>query len=1742
MASDDPYAGFDTPALAPNQIDESDPYAGFAKPAVLPRAIGSVGSNGQQAGESLSLSKKSGIPGVVIDADLPGAKQDIGQRTASTIVAANPTIQRYLEADPLHAKISHDDYENLQRATETAKNLTDESLLSRLWKATKAGAYAGTPEETPQWLQEIQQLPTSETHPYLTHALKNFVYGVGLAGQAAQGVIGTGIGALQGFGAQLAQEDPGMGYPKMSEAWANRLNRDIGIIAQGALVEPMFAPSVPREMQAAAKAAAKPESTIRPESAAMLDHGITPPPGFDPVVDEVHGQQAKLDSINLDRMIEDRDRTETHGRSKDASQSFNTIATNDQTIGIPADAIADLYASEKKYPSPDDGLLGWIPDLEAKVKDAQQTGGDVEVSLGGYVARIDSSVHTKLQDFLRLRRDGVSLAEAKDLKETTPTEEPGFDVYHGSPHQFEQFDVGKIGTGEGAQTYGHGLYFAENRKVAEEYQRRLALEDQTGHIYQTRILAKPEDFLDLDKWLSEQTPEIQAKLKEAMGEKKWEEFQHAGAKTAIENGFIGFTPESTSAKLKEAGIPGSKYLDSGSRETARMDELNREMLKNPDLDLPQHQRDLITRELADFEKRRLTRNFVLFHDDLARIKAVNDSPVASAVAKVAEIQSEALHLNPIFTDAKAAGMTEPEFAAYNKKIEARQTAIDEKAISAASKEIKRRQSAEWKANEAEIKNVVQTETKYNPIIMADTYFRTGKHPDPLVPANIKISSDYKRSGLPKEMFAKDGVNPDDAAPLFQFNSGAAMLNQLGTLNKARNKTKLIPEEHLKRLIDEETARRMEARYGNLDENIRREAEEAVLGNQQMDILATELRALAKQNGVETPLARADVQRMINNKFEGTAVRDINSARMQRELMQAGREIERALLKGKIDDAFKWAQRRLLAFGLAKQAIAFDKFKASAERTFGQFASEANIPSVAQPFTDQIHRLLQQVGIDIKRDPTNLSAALKGKSLDDFIKTQAGEFGEGQIIIPPDLPAKNSYSDFTVGEFRDLVNSIDSLEHAGRDVKKIEVGQKKEAYENVIGNIAKNLDTLEKKDFDPVVKGIIGKTRRAARNIDARLIKMEQLFDWADKNDPLGDLNQSVYRKLYEGENAKADMIGELAKDVRNLPVDRAWGRALADVVDNQILKDADGNVMRLTNENKIAIALNSGNASNLSVLTRGMGWTEAEVKAFLDKHMTEMDIKFVQGVWDMFAKLAPLVEGLTERRTGVSVPMVEKVPLELTNGKASGGYYPLVKDPRAVLLGYERTTEMADKPYFDPLPMARALKARTGVAYPLDLTINSIHNRINETAHAVFLQEAVANANKVLSDPIVKQGFDKAFGPEYVEQFKPWLHDIANNGGAQSDVMANWASRNMRENVVAMLMGWRVSTAAIHGGSAAAASAYEIGPLQLIKNMKDLGMGQFLPDAARRFFANEEQMKSLSEWALANSPELRNRQRSMQRDFGAQMSKVVSQGFVDDAARVRALHIQWSMAMVAYIDQLTATPVFMSKYKEARVDGLGHDDAVFVADKAVRQAHGSASLVNRANIGRGEVNRWLTVAYNGYWNHNYNRTRSAVRDIANDELDTSDRFIKGAAAATALIVAPAIVHQVIRGNQNESWQGAAAEATVSQFGGQVPVVNALTYSLLHGRDPSLSPFDDFFKGALATAVDAKRMINGKKAEKAVKHAIETPGWLFGLGATQQLGTAVQYGFDVGKRKENPNGSVLKWGQGLLTGTSKEKRR
>lgn len=206
-----------------------------------------------------------------------------------------------------------------------------------------------------------------------------------------------------------------------------------------------------------------------------------------------------------------------------------------------------------------------------------------------------------------------------------PPDAPGIRAYHGSPHDFDRFSLDKIGTGEGAQAYGHGLYFAENEGVAKGYRDRLgtapwrtlegaggdwakvarsdfeyyngnvdaavtAWRDlatrkpdsvggkasaqklaayergevdaiNPGRMYEVSIKANPDEFLDWDKPLSQQSEKVRAAFSDHKPE--WTGGQvHESSKLVPGD----FTDKKASAEaLRQRGIPGIKYLDQGSR-------------------------------------------------------------------------------------------------------------------------------------------------------------------------------------------------------------------------------------------------------------------------------------------------------------------------------------------------------------------------------------------------------------------------------------------------------------------------------------------------------------------------------------------------------------------------------------------------------------------------------------------------------------------------------------------------------------------------------------------------------------------------------------------------------------------------------------------------------------------------------------------------------------------------------------------------------------------------------------------------------------------------------------------------------------------------------------------------------------------------------------------------------------------------------------------------------------------------
>ncbi len=237
----------------------------------------------------------------------------------------------------------------------------------------------------------------------------------------------------------------------------------------------------------------------------------------------------------------------------------------------------------------------------------------------------------------------------------------GIRAFHGSPHRFDRFDIGKIGEGEGQQAFGHGLYFSENPTVARSYRNALsgvefepiikdglsveaqeAIDDvlhvglgamdtgfnQTGalsrmsnalmerrgvvlpqfvskideaiealrrgdvsfggtpggSLSEVNLGVRPDELLDLDKPLSQQPFLPSGSMDEIIGRVKSESRRPTLQETIAVNvqdpkfagnvtgaGYLDNlsqqlgSPRLASETLRDAGIPGSQFLDQGSR-------------------------------------------------------------------------------------------------------------------------------------------------------------------------------------------------------------------------------------------------------------------------------------------------------------------------------------------------------------------------------------------------------------------------------------------------------------------------------------------------------------------------------------------------------------------------------------------------------------------------------------------------------------------------------------------------------------------------------------------------------------------------------------------------------------------------------------------------------------------------------------------------------------------------------------------------------------------------------------------------------------------------------------------------------------------------------------------------------------------------------------------------------------------------------------------------------------------------
>ncbi|WP_373078690.1 LPD38 domain-containing protein [Zhongshania sp.] len=94
--------------------------------------------------------------------------------------------------------------------------------------------------------------------------------------------------------------------------------------------------------------------------------------------------------------------------------------------------------------------------------------------------RVEVSAQRQAREFIY--KIGDAFAEGKRAPRRNTAGILNQSVYHGTPHNFDLFSLAAVGSGEGAQAYGWGLYFAGKREVAEYYRDALS-RDLYGSVY-----------------------------------------------------------------------------------------------------------------------------------------------------------------------------------------------------------------------------------------------------------------------------------------------------------------------------------------------------------------------------------------------------------------------------------------------------------------------------------------------------------------------------------------------------------------------------------------------------------------------------------------------------------------------------------------------------------------------------------------------------------------------------------------------------------------------------------------------------------------------------------------------------------------------------------------------------------------------------------------------------------------------------------------------------------------------------------------------------------------------------------------------------------------------------------------------------------------------------------------------------------------------------------------------------------
>lgn len=1092
-------------------------------------------------------------------------------------------------------------------------------------------------------------------------------------------------------------------------------------------------------------------------------------------------------------------------------------------------------------------------------------------------------------------------------------------------------------------------------------------------------------------------------------------------------------------------------------------------------------------------------------------------------------------IEALFKDAAEAGMTGAEFAAYVDQTQAARNEASGKLLDKTMRSIRAREQKRYKEAEAAVRDEISAEVDARPMYKALRLLKTGPMDDAWIRSEFGEDSVRLLPSRVPPVYKTGGIHPDIIAEQSGFDTGKQMVEALMGAELAHRQAKEGGDTRSmrERTISNEVDAVMQARYGDPlnDGSIEREALEAVHNDMQGDVIAAEIRVLARRTG-KRPTPYAIAKDWARNKIRaGAVVDEASPSAIQRYARAAAKSAtlaQEAMLKQDVDAAFKHKQAQMLNNALVSEAKAALDDVSSAVKRLEKIAKRKTMKSVDQEYLEQAQALLENV--DMRRR-SQVSVTRQGKFEAWANERQA----EGHDVpVPPSFEAtlgRTNWTRLSVENLLGLDEAVKHIIHLGRFKQTLLDNQERREFDELVSEAVQGAGNLRQKPPSDLMApsywdGVKSKILAA----DAALLKMETVFDWLDGGNSNGVFNRVVFRPIADAQENERKMleetIGNLTDALAAVPNEtlKRWG----DKVETSLINRETGRPFVFTRDQLVSMALNVGNQSNLDKLTGGYNWQEGEVMGVLANELTQEEWTYVQSVWDTIESLWPQIEAMEKRINGVAPDKIVAQPVETPFGTLKGGYFPVVYDPRR---NYDAEANAAKNSNIFEAIYTRAstpkgfTKERTSVERPIHLSLGIINRHVSEVIHDLTHREAIMQADKFLSNKRIMKAVDDTMGPEVRKLFRPWLQRIANewaydragNAGMEGFI------KKLRLNTTIVGMGFRASTILMQ--AAGYSNSFErVGARWVAPRMKDV----FLKESW--FFV------------LDKSKEVRSRMENLDRDMRDNVKAAMGKQDWLTAPKRFAFH------GIAYMDRMVVVPTWLGAYDKAIAEGMSDEDAVYSADKAVRQSQGSGAAKDLAAVqtGRGpagEALKLLTMFYS-YMSAFYQRQRNLGRDVRNASAEDFPALL---ARAWWLLIVPPVLAELLAGRgpeDDEDWAAWGFEKIAFTTLGPIPLVRDVApVAYAKATDDKtfgyrFTPAAGAMESVAAIAGDAGNIIEGEETKRATRNAIETVGYFTGL-TTGQMATAAQFLVDVSYEEQDPE-TVKDWYDGLTTGKVKEK--